>query len=42
MHQVQRSQIDLADTETLELIVEDGGDGTSMDWGLWLEPVLRR
>ncbi len=41
-HQVQRSQIDVTDTETLELIVEDGGDGTSRDWGLWLEPVLRR
>ena len=26
----------------LELKVTDGGDGKSSDWGLWLDPMLRR
>ncbi len=26
----------------LELITEDGGDGTAVDWGLWLAPTLNR
>jgi hypothetical protein len=32
----------VASKKTLELIVEDGGDGNRSDWGLWLEPVLTR
>jgi hypothetical protein len=28
--------------QTLELIVDDGGDGNGNDWGLWLDPTLTR
>jgi hypothetical protein len=40
--QVPRDEIDLTGKQKLELIVEDGGDGTRSDWGLWLEPTLER
>ena len=26
----------------LELEVQDAGDGTNSDWGVWLAPELRR
>lgn len=32
----------LTGVKELELLVEDARDGTASDWGLWLEPVLRR
>jgi hypothetical protein len=34
--------ISVKDTQQLELIVSDGGDGNRNDWGLWLEPMLTR
>ena len=34
--------IDLAGVKTLELVTEDGGDGTGADWGVWLTPELSR
>ncbi len=34
--------LDLTGIETIELIVADGGDGISSDWGLWLDPILSR
>lgn len=35
-------EIDIAEVNSLELIVEDGGDDRHRDWGVWLEPELRR
>lgn len=35
-------KVNLNGKQKLELIVEDAGDGTSSDWGLWLEPQLTR
>jgi hypothetical protein len=37
-----RYDIDLTNAKLLELIVEDGGNGNSNDWGLWLDPTLLR
>lgn len=37
-----RFDISLEGIERLELIVENGGDGNSGDWGVWLNPVLSR
>ncbi|MGL4942600.1 MAG: NPCBM/NEW2 domain-containing protein [Thermoguttaceae bacterium] len=34
--------IDVSGIESLEMIVEDGGDGTNSDWGVWIEPTLTR
>ncbi|NWK54916.1 NPCBM/NEW2 domain-containing protein [Verrucomicrobiaceae bacterium N1E253] len=34
--------VDLSGKQSLELIVEDAGDGNRSDWGLWLEPTLER
>jgi hypothetical protein len=39
---VQRYDVPVSGVGELELLVEDGGDGTGGDWGLWLEPVLSR
>ena len=30
------------DGDTLELIVENAGNGNAADWGVWLEPTLKR
>ncbi len=35
-------EVDLEGANILELTVDDGGDGISSDWGVWLEPMLRR
>ncbi|MBI2301997.1 MAG: NPCBM/NEW2 domain-containing protein [Armatimonadetes bacterium] len=34
--------VDVAGVNDLELVAEDGGDGPNNDWGIWVEPVLRR
>jgi hypothetical protein len=34
--------LDLGGVTTLELVTEDGGDGTGADWGVWLAPQLSR
>jgi hypothetical protein len=34
--------VDVTNVKTLELIVDDGGDGNGNDWGLWLDPTLTR
>jgi hypothetical protein len=34
--------VPLAGVESLELVTEDGGDGTGADWGVWLGPELTR
>jgi hypothetical protein len=41
-HAVRELQAPAAGVRKLELIVEDGGDGNGGDWGVWLEPRLRR
>ena len=37
-----RYEVDVTGVKTLELIVGDGDDGNSNDWGLWLDPTLSR
>lgn len=41
-HKVRQQSIPVAEVDLLELIVENGGDGNSGDWGVWLDPELRR
>jgi len=35
-------EVDMKGVKTLELVVEDGGNGNGNDWGLWLDPSLSR
>jgi hypothetical protein len=35
-------EVDLTGIRQLSLLTDDGGDGRSSDWALWLEPVLSR
>lgn len=39
---IERFEVDLSQVERLELRTEDGGDGKSSDWGLWLGVELGR
>ena len=41
-HRARSLDIDVSGVERLELRVEEGGDGPNSDWGVWLEPQLRR
>ncbi len=41
-HKVRERSIPVAEIDFLELVVENAGDGNSGDWGVWLEPILRR
>lgn len=41
-HNVHKLDLDVSTVSKLELIVEDGGDGTNSDWGVWLAPQLNR
>lgn len=34
--------VDVSGVKSLELIVDPTNDGTGSDWGLWLDPVLKR
>ena len=34
--------IDVSGVDQLELITENAGDGPNGDWGLWLQPILKR
>jgi hypothetical protein len=34
--------VDLTGIRQLSLLTDDGGDGRSSDWALWLEPLLSR
>ena len=34
--------VSIAGVREIELVVEDGGDGNSSDWGCWFDPVLTR
>jgi hypothetical protein len=34
--------VDVAGAQSLELIVEDGGDGKNSDHGVWFSPRLTR
>lgn len=34
--------LDVSGVDTLELIVENAGNGNAADWGVWLEPTLMR
>ncbi len=35
-------EVDITGIKRLELLVEDAGDGTGSDWGVWIEPTLQR
>jgi NPCBM/NEW2 domain-containing protein len=39
---VHSLDVDLSGVDTLELIVENAGNGNAADWGVWLEPTLKR
>ena len=39
---LRRYDIDLTGAKELRLTVEDAGDGTGSDWGLWLAPHLSK
>jgi hypothetical protein len=41
-HQLRNLQVNLAEVDLLELLVEDAGDGGRADWGVWLAPQLER
>jgi len=41
-HRLRELSVNAAGVARLELLVEDGGDGTSGDWGVWLAPRLER
>ena len=41
-HRLRHINIDVSGIQTLSLIVEDGGDDSRSDWGLWIEPQLER
>lgn len=34
--------VDVRGIKSLTLIVNDGGNGKSVDWGVWIEPPLHR
>jgi len=34
--------LDIADARMIEFVTEQGDDGGSSDWGIWLEPTLSR
>lgn len=40
--QLNEKTLPIAGVRSLELLVEDAGDGGNSDWGLWLGPKLRR
>jgi hypothetical protein len=39
---VQSLDTDITGISKLELLTENGNDGTNGDWGVWLEPTLQR
>ena len=41
-HRLRRLEVSAADVKSLELIVENAGDGDGNDWGVWIEPALER
>jgi hypothetical protein len=41
-HQARPLNLDVSSVSRLELVVEDAGDGTRSDWGVWLAPRLER
>ncbi len=41
-HELHVLDVDISGVSLLELITEDGGDGASADWGVWIAPTLER
>ena len=41
-HRLRQLEVDVTGVQRLELIVEDGGNGNSSDWGVWIKPMLER
>ena len=39
---LRQQEIDVKNVKTLELIVENGGDGNGSDWAVWAAPTLER
>ena len=39
-HSLHQLEVDVSGVQILEFVVEDGGNGTHSDWGLWLQPEL--
>jgi len=41
-HRLRKLDVDVTGVKTLELIVENAGDDNTGDWGVWVNPELRR
>lgn len=41
-HQVREASVPLDGVDILDLVVEPTDDGKSQDWGVWVNPVLKR
>lgn len=41
-HEVRHLEVDVSGVKVLELCVEDGGDGATNDWAVWLTPELQQ
>lgn len=41
-HKLRTVDVDIAGVKGLKLLVENGGDGASGDWGVWIEPRLTK
>lgn len=41
-HQARELMVNITDVSQLELVVENAGDGNTADWGVWLQPSLKR
>ncbi|HEX7375881.1 MAG TPA: NPCBM/NEW2 domain-containing protein [Pirellulales bacterium] len=41
-HELREQTVDVKGIDLLELVVEDSGDGNRGDWGVWLNPRVRR
>jgi hypothetical protein len=39
-HHLRKADVDVAGVQMLELCVEDGGDGATNDWGVWISPEV--
>jgi hypothetical protein len=41
-HKLRNVDVDIAGVKDLKLLVDNGGDGASGDWGVWIEPRLTK
>jgi len=41
-HRLREVKLDISGVDGLQFVTEDGSDGRTSDWGVWLEPTLER